>query len=69
MHTVNIIKLYLNYDVAQSTITVREKEFVHSLAGQYANHIVQLVCFYTHCTVVKIWIRFLPETHTDTHSA
>lgn len=35
-----------------------------SLAGQDANHIVQLVGFNTHRTVVKVWISFLKHMET-----
>lgn len=40
-----------------------------SLAGQNTNHVVQLVRFDTHRTVVKIWISFLQHTHRNTHES
>ncbi len=44
------------------TLYNQSQVFSDSLAGQNANHIVQLVRFNTHRTVVKIWISFLQHT-------
>ena len=42
---------------------VRKRMYVHILAGKYSYYIGWSVRFYTYCTLVKIWIRFLQSEH------